>query len=296
VQALADRAMELASSAANSVRGVDSTNDAVHSELLDVLYHGEVVTAQPNDVVSKFGHPSYIVKLRHPETAIEIDAIFKPRVEGDGEGWHRANIEWVAYELNRMLGMDYVPPVAYRTGGVDVDFTHYEEGAFILFVNNVKELREAPSGTRGVPLERVLTDTRILDVLLHNSDRHHGHFLHGEHWAIKEAAPDHATPMMRPVLIDHAAGFRPEAFVSMEHENAFCTGPVKVRVFLSRTVRVKAFVRLERMVITCVHPLPVHRSISVIPTADTRERARWLPSLSHTSDKDPLCASSTDPH
>ena len=138
------------------------------------------------------------------------------QVEGDGNGWHRANIEWVAYELNRMLGkipaltlvslvafrdirtsrsfrtaatrfaaaslgpalaialllptlryphhprrrntaalttqllrpgMDYVPPVAYRTGGVDVDFTHYEEGAFILFVNNVKELREAPSGT-----------------------------------------------------------------------------------------------------------------------------------------------------
>jgi hypothetical protein len=34
--------------------------------------------------------------------------------------------------------------------------------------------------------------------------------------------------MMRPVLSDHAAGFRPEAFVSMEHENAFCTGPVKV--------------------------------------------------------------------
>lgn len=29
----------------------------------------------------------------------------------------------------------------------------------------------------------------------------------------------------RPVLIDHAASFRREAFVSMEHENAFQTGP-----------------------------------------------------------------------
>ena len=28
-----------------------------------------------------------------------------------------------------------------------------------------------------------------------------------------------------PCLIDHAASFRPEAFVSMEHENAFQTGP-----------------------------------------------------------------------
>lgn len=123
------------------------------------------------------------------------------------------------------VSQDYVPPAAYRTGGVDVDYVHYEEGAFILFVEQAKELQEAPSGSRGVPLSRLLSDTRILDVLLHNSDRHHGHFLHGEHWAIRN--PDH-SPMMRPVLIDHAAGFRSEAFVSMEHENAFQTGPVMV--------------------------------------------------------------------
>jgi hypothetical protein len=29
----------------------------------------------------------------------------------------------------------------------------------------------------------------------------------------------------RPVLIDHAASFRRDAYVSMEHENAFQTGP-----------------------------------------------------------------------
>jgi hypothetical protein len=27
-----------------------------------------------------------------------------------------------------------------------------------------------------------------------------------------------------PVLIDHAAGFRKDAFVTLDHENAFCTG------------------------------------------------------------------------
>ena len=34
-------------------------------------------------------------------------------------------------------------------------------------------------------------------------------------------------PEWRPVLIDHAAGFRREAVVTMEHENAFQTGPVR---------------------------------------------------------------------
>ena len=28
-----------------------------------------------------------------------------------------------------------------------------------------------------------------------------------------------------PVLIDHAAGFRSDAFVDLKHENAFGTGP-----------------------------------------------------------------------
>ena len=41
-----------------------------------------------------------------------------------------------------------------------------------------------------------------------------------------------------PVLIDHAASFRKEAFVSMDHENAFRTGPV-------RTVSAKTYLRLR---------------------------------------------------
>jgi len=234
-RALVDRAADMSRETALQVRGVDPDHKHVHREIMETLQHGQVVSARPNDVVSKFGHPSYFVTLQHPQTMKTLNAIFKPKVEGDGDGWHRASIEWVAYELNRMLGMDYVPPAAYRTGGVDVDYVHYEEGAFILFVEQAKELQEAPSGSRGVPLSRLLSDTRILDVLLHNSDRHHGHFLHGEHWAIRN--PDH-SPMMRPVLIDHAAGFRSEAFVSMEHENAFQTGPVM-------SVPARTFLRLR---------------------------------------------------
>jgi hypothetical protein len=35
-------------------------------------------------------------------------------VTGNGDGWHRASMEFVAYRLSRVLGMDYVPPAAYR--------------------------------------------------------------------------------------------------------------------------------------------------------------------------------------
>ena len=41
-------------------------------------------------------------------------AIYKPRVYGDAGGWHRTPMEWVAYRLNLLLGLDFVPPVAYR--------------------------------------------------------------------------------------------------------------------------------------------------------------------------------------
>ena len=36
------------------------------------------------------------------------------------------------------------------------------------------------------------------------------------------ARPSHGA--LRPVLLDHAAGFRKEAYVAMDHENAFGTG------------------------------------------------------------------------
>eukprot|EP00897_Mesotaenium_endlicherianum_P003359 jgi/Mesen1/3050/ME000018S02353 len=186
--------------------GADPVVHRRHHSLAAILAGGEIVSSRPMEPPSRFGHESF------------ADALFKPRVEGDAEGWHRAPVEWVAYELNLMLGMDYVPPVAYRRGGVDVDFNHYEEGAFIHWVPNSRELKRVAAASWGVPVAHLLSDTRILDVLLNNSDRHHGHFLYGKHWA---------DGAMRPILIDHAAGFRKEAVVHMEHENAFQTGPLR---------------------------------------------------------------------
>jgi hypothetical protein len=49
-------------------------------------------------------------------------------------------------------------------------------------------------------------------VLLHNTDRHPGHFLFGPHWA----RAGHS-----PILIDHAAGFRKGSRVKMQDDDAF---------------------------------------------------------------------------
>lgn len=89
--------------------------------------------------------------------------------------------------------------VAYRRSGIDVDYRHFDEGAFIYYVPKTKPLKKVPAANWGVSVARLLSDTRVLDVLLNNSDRHSGHFLYGEHWA---------DAKMCPVLIDHAAGFR----------------------------------------------------------------------------------------
>ena len=105
-------------------------------------------------------HPSYKLCLTDEYTGRTTHCMFKPKIKGDGEGWHRAPMEYVAYRLCRILGMDYVPPVAYRKGGIDVDYKRFEEGAFIHWVPNTCELREADQGEWGADRDHVLSDTR----------------------------------------------------------------------------------------------------------------------------------------
>lgn len=213
--------------AAASALSADAT--ATHAELVAILQNGVVVDSAPMEGGI---HPSFKVLLEH--RGKRSWALFKPRIDGDGDGWHRATMEWVAYELNLMLGLDLVPPVAYRRGGVDCHYQHFEEGAFIHFVPDAMELREAPQEEWGVSRSVLLSDTRILDVLLHNSDRHHGHFLFGPSWV----APNGGKAAKQPILIDHAAAFRKEAHVTLDHENAFRTGPV-------RCVSARTYLRLR---------------------------------------------------
>ena len=256
----------------SAVRGaVTEAESAAHDVITRLLQNGKIVWVESmSEIEGKFGHPCYRLRVEcHKGTGAAIEAVFKPKIEGDGDGWHRASMEYVAYKLSRMLGMDLVPPAAYRTGGIELDYKTFDEGAFMYWVDDAKELDQVggfEAATRdgcwgdGVDPRVVLSDTRVLDVLLQNSDRHQGHFLFGRHWTegVRDAGgvgafdgdggdggrsrdggkngdgrdarfgngePTLGGTHYLPCLIDHAASFRPEAFVSMEHENAFQTGP-----------------------------------------------------------------------
>ncbi|KAK3277918.1 hypothetical protein CYMTET_14109 [Cymbomonas tetramitiformis] len=115
-QVLAKSASKLARKTGHQLRGVDEDHSEIHASYLDVLKHGTIISAKPTEHESEYGHPSYSVVLRHPDTGRELEAIFKPAVEGDGDGWHRPVMEWVAYELNRMLGMVSLPLVQALVG------------------------------------------------------------------------------------------------------------------------------------------------------------------------------------
>jgi len=291
--ALGARAAESAARAlaadrtAEAVRGATTeAQESAHDTITRLLQNGKIVWVESmSEIEGKFGHPCYRLRVEcHRGTGAAIEAVFKPKIEGDGDGWHRASMEYVAYKLSRMLGMDLVPPAAYRTGGIELDYKTFDEGAFMYWVDDAKELEQVGdfgAATRdgcwgeGVDPRVVLSDTRVLDVLLQNSDRHSGHFLFGRHWTeglpadggafgalergggdgssngnanggdrgsdgssngnangdgARDARFGNGAPALGgarylPCLIDHAASFRPEAFVSMEHENAFQTGP-----------------------------------------------------------------------
>ena len=279
--ALGARAAESAARAlaaertAEAERGsVTEAQERAHDTITRLLQNGKIVWVESmSEIEGKFGHPCYRLRVEcHRGTGAAIEAVFKPKIEGDGDGWHRASMEYVAYKLSRMLGMDLVPPAAYRTGGIELDYKTFDEGAFMYWVDDAKELEQVGDfgaaerdgcWGEGVDPRVVLSDTRVLDVLLQNSDRHSGHFLFGRHWTegwvegedrggapfgAREGggegggssgadgsssngarhgngAPPLGGSRYLPCLIDHAASFRPEAFVSMEHENAFQTGP-----------------------------------------------------------------------
>jgi len=255
------RAKEKAQLAVAGPAGADAHGERtrrIREDLLSILKTGEVVASEP--VVPSgeqgFQHEGTVfrVRLQRGRDGAETNAIFKARVQGEGCGWHRVQGEVEAYGLSRLLGVDLVPPAVLRRNVLG-----HELGIMMLWCNNLHELRvagdvgladldpewfgyvdewshelvdcrsaiNAPSTVSGL-----LSDVRVLDVLLSNSDSHRGHYLVGDAWDPR------APGDRRLYLIDHSASFREGAFVSCVHENAFGTGPIrKVRAPTLRRLR-----------------------------------------------------------
>jgi hypothetical protein len=193
-----------------------ASSQAAHGAITHDLFRGRAVDARPFSANNN-RNPLLAVRVQNGNRTRE--ALFKPREYGDGDGWNRTPMEYVAYVVNRMLGMDYVPPVAYRRG-FDANWQRHAEGALLYRVPGARNLRGVPQAEWGVRSDLFLSDARVLDVLLQNPDRHAGNFLIGEHWV------DGAR---RPALIDHAACLRPGTNTRMNQQGALGGPPLVVR-------------------------------------------------------------------
>lgn len=178
---------------------------ASHQSILTDLKEGEIVAATKKRMNGNM-HDLWWISVKNPKTGRTRDAILKPREWGDSGGWARAPMEYVAYVLNRKLGMDYVPPTVYRTQ-VRIGREVIHEAPLIHLVPKAKVLYDTPEKNwGGISKTLIQSDHRILCVLLHNSDGHSKNLLLGKHWVDGEK---------RPAFIDFGASLRPGTFITM---------------------------------------------------------------------------------
>lgn len=206
------------------VRKNERNESVAHEAITTDLYNGVVVEGRS---FSENGNQNsmFEVKLYNSKTGRYRVALFKPRFYGDGNGWNRVPMEYVAYELNLLLGMDLVPPAAYRRN-LRIGDNHYSEGAVLFKVPDTHPLRRVKSqfwdsevSYKKIDKDLFLSDTRVLDVLLQNPDRHIDNFMRGKHWV---------DGFYRPFLIDHAASLRRGTDIRLNQTDAFGLGPINV--------------------------------------------------------------------
>lgn len=102
--------------------------------------------------------------------------------------WEAHKSEIAAYELDRLLGLDMVPPSVERRVGSDL-------GAVVLWVEGCKHVKEVDQATCPRPIEwaKQVCRQKVFDNLIANIDRNAGNLLVDSEWNL--------------VLIDHSRAF-----------------------------------------------------------------------------------------
>ena len=196
-----------------------------HDAITADLFLGELTNIRPfTQNANK--HTLYLVtlKAKDPYTgAVRFrEAVFKARVWGDDGGWSRAPMEYVAYELNQFLGMDYVPPTAYRKNlKIEADGQTFTEGALILLAPEFRPLEKLPAQVFPESHDAIIADNRVLNVLLQNQDAHFRNLGLGKHWVDGHS---------RPVFIDWGASLRAGTHVTMRRYPALGNGAPVARI------------------------------------------------------------------
>lgn len=168
-----------------------------HQEITETLFIGYPVKVKPFSA-NHNRNPLWLVTLENPNTKQRVTALFKPRNFGDGDGWNRVPLEYVSYEISRLLEMDIIPPVAYRRN-LTLNGLFFHEGSMQYFVEGATLLRGVEKSKWNLDADEFISNARVIDVLLQNPDRHSGNFIYGQHWI---------DGVNRPMLIDQAANLR----------------------------------------------------------------------------------------
>ncbi|MBS1959476.1 MAG: hypothetical protein JST80_08410 [Bdellovibrionales bacterium] len=187
---------------------------AAHDTIDYDLFTGRVVSVTPFKENDNRNFLFLIrIESRSPFTGkIRVrDAFFKPFLWGDSGGYARAGMEYAAYAFNRLLKMDYVPPTAYRYDmSIESNGIRFTQGAVIFKVPEFTPMAnlsgEVFNESDADYHDAVISDHRVLAVLLQNGDGHRCNLGQGKHWT---------DGGIRPVFIDWGASLRRNTGASM---------------------------------------------------------------------------------
>jgi len=178
-----------------------------HEKITRNLFNGNIIHGHAFSANSN-RNAIYKVIIKNPKTGEQEKAVLKPRKYGDGYGFNRTPMEYVGYWFNLKLGMDYIPPSAYRDPakgkGVWLNGQQMPESALIVWVEDSHLLFDVPyenwvldSPYSEMDKKLFFSDVQIFDHGIMNSDRHRDNFMRGKHWGNGQYAP---------MLIDQAGG------------------------------------------------------------------------------------------
>ena len=191
-----------AASPALADRFLDAISDA-EKQLVTDLARGRVIEAKPFGANGNAGS-LWKVKVEH-EGRVRV-ALFKPRTFGDRDGWARTPMESAVYKLDRILGLDLVPPAIYRRN-IDVGGMGKREGALVLFAEDGHGFEGVPEHEWNPRREVFSSDLRILQAISRDADNQNPHnILRAKHWL---------TGRYRLMKVDNEAAMRSGAYVQM---------------------------------------------------------------------------------
>jgi len=179
--------------------------DAQERLIIQDLYDGQIVWAER---FGRDGNTGSLWKIKIENQGRTRWAVFKPREFGDRDGWARTPMETAVYKLDRILGLDLVPPVGYRRN-VSVGGTFYQEGAVMLWVDDVHGIDRVPEAEWSPSREVFSSDLRVLQTISRDADNQNGKNIgRGRHWK---------DGRWRVMKFDNESAMRHGAYVELGH-------------------------------------------------------------------------------